>query len=381
MNADPRNFSELFGQFDGSPSRVTVKQLRLADAALMGWDDYVQRHPDATPYHRLGWLQSVEEAYGHRGLALVAHSEDELLQGVFPLSLIRYPWGRPKLSSLPFCDVGGPLADNECAYKALIAAGSQLLKDVGASTCEVRYAGASLDLQAPIADHECLPKVRMLMDLPDNSEQLFQSFKPKLRSQIRKAWKNGLVADVSTSPSAVARFYPVFAENMKRLGSPVHSLQWFLELKEAYGDRMWLGLVRNRNQNQVIAGGVVLRTGDHAAIPWASTRVAFNHLAPNMLLYWSLLAYSSDHGCRQFDFGRSTLNEGTYRFKRQWGANAHNLTWLQLQREGGRPINLNAAVAEGTRGKLRPIAEEVWRRLPLILANTLGPRIRRYITL
>ena len=379
MNADPRNFSEFFQRFDGLSSRVTVKQLRLADAALMGWDAYVQRHPDATPYHRLGWLKSVEQAYGHRGLALVAHSEDEVLQGVFPLSLIRYPWGRPKLSSLPFCDVGGPLADNECAHKALIAAGSQLLKDAGASTCEVRYAGASLASEDPSADHQCLPKVRMLLDLPDSSEQLFQSFKPKLRSQIRKAWKNGLVADVSTSASAVSRFYPVFAENMKRLGSPVHSLQWFLELKEAYGDKMWVGLVRNRNQ--VIAGGVVLRNADRAAIPWASTRMAFNHLAPNMLLYWALLAYSSDHGCRQFDFGRSTLNEGTYRFKRQWGASAHNLTWLQLHREGGPPVNLNSAVADGTGGKLRLMVEVVWRRLPLILANAVGPRIRRYITL
>jgi len=220
----------------------------------------------------------------------------------------------------------------------------------------------------------------MLCDLPESSEALFKSYKPKLRSQIRKAEKNGLRSELRTEADAVNLFYDVFAQNMRRLGSPVHSLQWFQELKAAYGEHMVIGVVF---QNDTPVGaGIVLLGGKQACIPWASTLEEFNRLAPNMLLYWTLLSHVCDLGYTQFDFGRSTLNEGTYRFKKQWGAQPYELIWTTYRNGEAIPasVELNGTRASAT-SRLRPLIENIWRRMPLPFTNWLGPKLRRYITL
>ena len=97
-----------------------------------------------------------------------------------------------------------------------------------------------------------------------------------------------------------------------------------------------------------------------------------------MMLYWSLLEYATDYGCQQFDFGRSTIGEGTFKFKKQWGAKPVELDWKTY------PEVINNAVKEGglhQSGSLRQTAENIWRKLPLPLTIQLGSRVRKYISL
>lgn len=341
------------------------------------YDIYVAGHPEATPYHSSAWLQAAESAYGHPSWLVTIHRNEQLC-GVLPLVEVKRPLGTKSLVSLPFCDLGGVLADNEEIKEWLIAEARVLAGEKRINLLEIREAGPTVEGQ-----HQSLAidtKVRMLCDLPETSEALFKRYKPKLRSQIRKAEKNGLRAEVRTDADAVGLFYQVFTQNMRRLGSPVHSVQWFQDLKAAYGDNLLVGLVFHNEQP--VAAGIVLLTDKNACIPWASTLQAFNRLAPNMLLYWSLLSHVCDSGCTRFDFGRSTIGEGTYRFKKQWGAEPHGLTWTEYR--GGK---LASAIGSGKgnnvsmTSRLRPLIEGVWRQLPLPLANWLGPKLRRYITL
>ncbi|SFR58861.1 FemAB-related protein, PEP-CTERM system-associated [Marinobacter daqiaonensis] len=345
----------------------------LREALAAGWDDYVSRHPEGTGYHRLAWLESVARAYGHRGWCVLAMTPNGNLVGVLPLCEFRIPFLGAHWVSLPFCDLGGPLASSHAASTALRAAAQGLVRERGGKGLRLRLPGPKLDEEGAAK----APKVSMLCPLPQSSDALFKSYKPKLRSQIRKAEKNGLIGEVTSSPEAIRAFYPVFAANMHRLGSPVHSLGWFLALQRAYGDQLLVGLVRL--ENQTVGAGIVLLNGQRACIPWASTLPEYNRLAPNMLLYWQLLEHVTDRGCRLFDFGRSTPDEGTYRFKKQWGAEPHELRWLDLDPDG-EPREADSQ-ASGHGGKLRAFAENTWQRLPLPLANTLGPAVRRYISL
>ncbi|WP_100639761.1 FemAB family XrtA/PEP-CTERM system-associated protein [Marinobacter salexigens] len=342
------------------------------------YNRYVADHPQATPYHKSAWLQAAESAYGHTGWLISVH-HNETLCGVLPLVEVKPPIGASSLVSLPFCDLGGVLADTAEIRQRLITEAQTLAQTNRIKTLEIREGGMALDTQNDAA----LPgntKVRMLCGLPENSEALFKSYKPKLRSQIRKAEKNGLRAELCTEANAVDLFYEVFARNMQRLGSPVHSLQWFQELKAAYGESMLIGIVFQ--DAKPVGAGIVLLGGKEACIPWASTLAEFNRLAPNMLLYWTLLSHVCDIGYTRFDFGRSTLDEGTYRFKKQWGAQPYELIWTEYP--GGKSIPQSApASANGisTASRLRPLIENIWRRLPLPFANWLGPKLRRYITL
>jgi len=352
------------------------------------YNRYVAGHPAATPYHRSAWVEATERAYGHTAWLISVH-RNERLCGVLPLVEVKPPIGTSSLVTLPFCDLGGVLADNEDIRERLIAEAMTLAKTNRIKTLEIREGGVAMNAENDATGEqnqqsiEALPgniKVRMLCDLPENSETLFKSYKPKLRSQIRKAEKNGLRAELHTEADAVNLFYDVFTQNMRKLGSPVHSLQWFQALKAAYGENMLIGVVFLADKP--VGAGIVLLGSKEACIPWASTLEEFNRLAPNMLLYWTFLSHVCDLGYTRFDFGRSTLGEGTYRFKKQWGAQPYKLIWTEYRSGEQTPISVDSSDnGVSAASRLRPFIENIWRQLPLSVTNWLGPKLRRYITL
>jgi len=160
---------------------------------------------------------------------------------------------------------------------------------------------------------------------------------------------------------------------MHLLGSPTHSVQWFHALREKYRDNLLVGRVWF--EGKIVGAGILLFSGDNVSIPWASTLRKYNRLAPNMLLYWNLLRVSCERGCRQFDFGRSTYGEGTYKFKKQWGAGPVLLDWQTWNSQG------LVAEAVARKSRARAVAETVWKKLPLTMVNVIGPRLRRHISL
>jgi len=337
------------------------------------WDNYVQNHQECTPYHLFAWQEAILSAYGHKPCYLIAES-DGILVGVLPLINLKIPLLEGKLISLPFCDLGGPLADSAEISDALKHFAKAKIK-LKTSQIEYRENG---NIVSPTDSELTGKKVRMILSLPNNSQELFSMFKSKLRSQINKANKNGLIYSIragSENNYLLNEFYQVIAENMRLLGSPVHSKKWFEKICENYRNNCIVAIVYH---NKIpVAGGIVLISGNKASIPWASTIRKYNRLSPNMLLYWSLLEYCCDHGMTEFDFGRSTLGEGTYKFKAQWGALPRLLNWQHSDQALSPDLTRN----KRSRPKLRKIAETIWCRLPLKLTVILGPQIRKFISL
>lgn len=331
------------------------------------WDNYVQQHHAHTPYHLFAWLKAIELAYCHQICYLVAKQNEQYV-GILPLVNIHTPFKGSSLCSLPFCDVGGCLADDQKIKLQLESKASELKLQYKAKCIEYRERASTTDNEPLIGK-----KVSMLLSLPATSDDLFSGFKSKLRSQIRKAEKNGLTYELGNSQEFIDKFYVVFSENMHRLGSPVHSKKWIESICGQYKQQCIIAIVKL--DNVPVAGGVVLFTDKKACIPWASTRAEYNRLSPNMMLYWALLKFVTDSGCKQFDFGRSTYNEGTYKFKKQWGAQPIPLNWRHV---GENQSELNSSVSEN---KLRIIVENIWRKLPLSVVNRIGPKLRKYITL
>lgn len=343
-------------------------KVRLAEEAdLVAWDRYATLHPETSPYHLSGWKAAIELAYGHKGHYLLAEQEDNIC-GVLPLVQMKVPFGKPHYCALPFCDVGHALADNEDIKQQLESSAIELTKH-------------HIELRDVDSNKMPSAKVRMLLALPETSDELWNGFKSKLRSQVRKAEKNGLTFAVGEGESGLKAFYQVFAKNMRELGSPVHSYAWFEALLKAYGDNLMVGLVHKGKE--VTGAGILLFAGDKVSIPWASTLREYNRLAPNMLLYWNLLRISCERNCREFDFGRSTFNEGTYKFKSQWGAAPLALDWKvwhKRQRQDAEPQAGNAQPSTA-KAKLRELIEATWRNLPLDITIKLGPALRKYISL
>jgi len=350
-------------------------EVRLADNTDQErWDHYVAQHADASPYLRFAWGHAVEAAYAHKPYYFMAQKEGEIV-GVMPLVHMKSLLGTThQLVSLPFCDLGGVLANSQDILIALFEKALSTAKSLKSSFLEVRTADSPDTMQqetlGPVQTKS--HKVRMVLDLPGTSEQIWGNFKSKLRSQIRKAEKNGCTFSWG-GLEQLDVFYRVFSMNMRDLGSPVHSKKWFAEVIKTYGKALRMALVYF--EKEIIAVGIMLTNGTQAAIPWASTLRRHNSRSPNMLLYWNFIKYAADHGFAQFDFGRSSPNEGTYNFKAQWGAVPVPLYWHFFTTQG------QTMKADLESSATRAWVAQAWRRLPLGLANCIGPVIRRQISL
>ncbi len=354
-------------------------QIRLAtDNDEKSWNIFTSKHPQGSPYHHYGWKKSVENAYGHSCYYLIAENTNKEITGVLPAVSFKLPFLKGKLCALPFCDLGAGLAIDENVKKQLIKEARNLAAEHKLSSFEYR------DSEQQIKDEEQLKllskyhKVRMLLELPETSEILMASFKSKLRSQIRKAEKNGLTVELGCTSRLVEEFYDVFTCNMRDLGSPTHSKSWFSEINKSYDNNMVISIVKY--QGQAIGAGIVLFNGEKASIPWASTKREFNRLSPNMLLYWSLLEYTTDHGYKSFDFGRSSFGEGTFKFKRQWGAKPVPLIWKTYHNSAQNDLS-ETDTNTSKKSSIRSTIETIWQKLPLVATTIIGPKLRKYISL
>ncbi|MGC4081715.1 MAG: GNAT family N-acetyltransferase [Vicinamibacterales bacterium] len=129
------------------------------------------------------------------------------------------------------------------------------------------------------------------------------------------------------------------------------------------------GCTSSGPEGKPVAAGLTFRTGGTVEVPWASSIRDYNNLCPNHLLYWSIIEAALERGCVTLDFGRSTPGEGTFKFKEQWGAQPVPLHWEYKLLHGSPVPNVSP-----TNPKYR-LMIETWKRLPLPVANLLGPHI------
>lgn len=350
--------------------------IRLAENKdKAAWDAFVSERDDATPYHRFAWREAVSKAYGHQGHYLIAE-EDGRIVGLLPLVLMRCPLLYQKVVSLPFCDVGGALASDAGIAQRLYAEALSMAKRLNAGSLEIHCRSELAALwQSGLHCTTGTDKVSMVLGLPGSSTALWNGFKSKLRSQVRKAEKNNLTFSWGEKKDR-GDFYVVFSQNMRELGSPVHARGWIDAVLDGFGQQARMGLVYH--ETKPVGAGIILCQGSQVSIPWASTLRDYNHLSPNMLLYWNFLQFAADSGYSVFDFGRSTIGEGTYKFKAQWGAGPQILYWHTVHL-GRRPVakTANTDLAKGNRERLASL----WAMLPQWAANFMGPLLRRHISL
>jgi serine/alanine adding enzyme len=340
-------------------SNLCVSMATAADRA--GWEQFVGARGDDAGYHAWDWQRVFEKAFGHRAVYLLARRGDQIA-GVLPLVAIKSRLFGNTLTSLPFLNYGGVIASDEEAADALVAAAADKARDYHCSHVELRHVSAQFP-GLPCKRH----KVSMRVPL---QTQLWEGLDRKVRNQIRKAEKSGLEVQRG-GEELVDDFYNVFARNMRDLGTPVYSRRLFVEVLRTFPERSRLHVVRWHGQ--AVAAGFTYRTERMVQLPWASSIREFNPLCPNVLLYWDALQYAQECGAAVFDMGRSTPNEGTFRFKAQWGAEPVPLHWEYSLLGGSDIPNVSPSNPKFQ------YAIALWQKLPLELTKRFGPLIVRTI--
>ena len=328
-----------------------------------GWTAYVRGRNDASGYHEWAWRNVFSTAFGYESIYFAARRDGRVV-GVLPTVLLdSWLFGR-SLISLPFLNYGGVVADDAVAERALLDAAVATARARRCRHVELRHFGQRF-AELPCKRH----KVTMTLPLGPGPA-MWDGLDRKVRNQVRKAQKSGLTYQ-SGGAELLPSFYAVFARNMRDLGTPVYSRTFFAAILSAFPDRARIHVVSHGST--LMAAGLTFQTGATVEIPWASSVRDFNHLCANPFLYWSVLDGAAARGCTTFDFGRSTPNEGTYKFKEQWGAQPVPLCWEYALVDGGELPN-----SSPTNPKFQ-LAISLWKKLPLGVATRLGPMIVRSI--
>jgi FemAB-related protein (PEP-CTERM system-associated) len=320
------------------------------------WDEFVLRAPDGTMAHRWAWLGIVSASYGHQVIPMAAF-RDEALAGVLPLVLMRSRLFGCHLVSMPYLDAGGLCtAGDRMADDALARAAIELAEDSGAHL-ELRHTAARA-IPLPASLH----KIDLVTDLAGGEDAVWARIDKARRRQVRKAGRSGLLVSLHGS-EALPAFNRIIETQMRDFGSPTHRRGFCRRIMAAFGTDARILLARDGDA--VIGAGMVLTQGDWMGVPWlAALRSTFAR-APNQMLYWEAIRYAISRGCRVFDLGRSSPGTGPYESKLQWAAEPVQLYWHRLPGD-----------EEDGDVQRWQWATQVWRHLPVPLANAIGAAVR-----
>ena len=334
-----------------------------ADYFQTAWDDYVTRHPDSTVFHLTAWKRVAEKIFGCKGRYLFVE-EDSKIRGVLPLFEVSSPLQGRSLISVPFAVYGGACADNERIASMLRAHACRLAKQEGFDFLELRD-------QQPISDRGFHTKklyYRFYTKLPNNPEELLQSFPRDTRYMIRKAQKNGLQAIVG--PQHLDAFYEIFSRSYHNLGTPVFPKGLFKAVIKEFGDKCELTTIWHNSV--AIAGVLTFRFRDWTVPYFGGSVIESRPLAANNFMYWEVMKHGLLTGARFFDFGRSKEGTGAYSFKTQWNMQVHELQYhFFLARRKTMP-NFSPANPKFS----LPIS--LWKAMPLSMTKVLGPAVVRW---
>jgi FemAB-related protein (PEP-CTERM system-associated) len=328
------------------------------------WQSLVRELRDSNIAHAPEWFTVIRTAYGHDPLYLSAEDEDGQ-RGLLPAFVVRRPFLGPVVTSMPFLDAGGPCCSSTALANFLVDRLIEQARVIGAHSVELRCT-ERLSLSCQPHEH----KVNLTLPLPADPNDLWARFDKSVRNQIRKAERAGLTIEFGGAENLPA-FYDTFVVRMRDLGSPVHGWNFLSAVVDRFGGCARVALARKGATP--VGGLVALAFKDRLVVPWAACLNEYFTLCPNMLLYWETLRRACADGFRRFDFGRSTRGSGTYRFKRQWGAQDEQLFWYTI------PLTRQTSTSWSPDGSTAGFVTNAWRRLPLSVTRRLGPRIRKYL--
>lgn len=329
------------------------------------WSEFVARSSSSSFYHDVAWKSVIERTFAHKCHYLMAFEAGTVVRGILPLVEMRSLAFGHFLVSLPFLNYGGVAAESPEAVNALCLAAVELARRTGARYVELRQA-RPVEIPWACRQH----KVALVVELPANMDRYWAGLSSRLRGKIRKAQRAGAKLSV-TGPEGLSEFYSVFARNMRDLGTPVYSRRFFETILRSFPGCSRLFLVRLNGRP--VAGALGVNKGQELELPWICSNYDHGRNYVNELLYWSALEWASGEGFKTVDLGRSTIGKGPYQFKKHWNPQERPLYWYYWTAEGAKIPELNP------QNRKYALAIRCWQRLPVPVANFLGPRIVRNI--
>jgi FemAB-related protein (PEP-CTERM system-associated) len=328
-------------------------------------DAFVLAHPDGRLFHRPRWTRAVDKGCGARAHYLLAQDGSGEVRGLLPLSEVRSPLFGNSMVSTGFGVGGGILAEDAETSQALADAAWTLAEEKGCSGLELR--GGALPEGPWRLNGDVY--ANFSADLPQGDEAILLSIKKRARAEVRRAQGFGLTFSEGTGPSELDAHYRCYSASVRNLGTPVFPRALFAAMAEEFGEDAHI-LTAWKDGKPLSSVFSFFFKG--SALPyWGGGTAEARQWRANEATYYQLMCRASRRGCTRFDFGRSKVGTGPYAFKKNWGFEPEPLVYATRTAEGAARREVNPL---NPKYRLQVAA---WRRLPLWLANVLGPPIAR----
>ena len=338
-------------------AELSVKKFSIPDAAR--WDAFVDRCPEATFFHRRQWREIIESVFRHRTHYLYAERAGDIV-GILPLAHVASRLFGSSLVSLPFCVYGGAAVSEPAAREALHRNAFDLASSLQVGHFELR----NREITEPGWVHRDL-YATFRKPLLSDAEANFEAIPSKRRNMVRRAAKAGLRVVLNDT---VDRFFPLYADNVHRHGTPPFPKQYFRALANAFGPDQEILTVLDAN-GRAVASAFLFYFRDEVIPYYVGDCVEARNLAANDFMYWEIIRHAAVRGCRTFDWSRSKKGTGSYEFKRNWGFEPQPLFYEYVLVKGKRVPEHNPL-----NPKYRLLIN-LWQKLPLPLVNCIGPHI------
>jgi FemAB-related protein (PEP-CTERM system-associated) len=349
------------------PTTLTLRTLTAADAPR--WDAFVRATPQATFFHLSAWQRILTEIFGHRTHYLYIERDDTRdILAILPLAEVKSLLFGHALTALPFCVYGGIAA---AADNNNLAAQAQAILETEADALARRLGVQHLEYRNLTPRHPDWPQQNLYVTFrkeihPDPDANLL-AIPRKQRAMVRKGIKNGLIGHLDDN---LDRFFPVYADNVLRHGTPALPKRYFERLRAEFGPDCEI-LTVTEPDGQVLSSVLTFYFRDEILPYYAGDYPRARELAANDFKYWELMRRACERGCTLFDYGRSKIGTGPWHFKKNWGCEPQPLAYeYRLYKRDNIPQN------NPMNPKYR-LFIAAWKRLPVSVANTLGPYIVR----
>lgn len=351
---------------------VQSRQVRLERCSNPStWNSFVEAN-DGPVYASWEWGDAVE-SYGHERQYLLARSGDKIVAAL-PLFYMKSRIFGSKLVSPPYAARGSIVTRDDDPTDEAIAALTEYTATM-ANKLDVEFVslrGANLGSVDRFERKNRYVTFRIpLFERPESTRE---NIKESRQRQIDQAAESGLKYEVGTSIEDLRDYYRLHLETMRGHGTPPHSFRFFRELWDGLYDKndLHLGLVRK--DGSVINGILDLSLGS-TVYQWGVVNdYEYRDLNGGSYLLWKSLERACEKGFDAYEMGRTREGSGVYMFKKSFGGEK---TWYDDYHYFPGDENVLPHPEDEKYDQIK----RVWRKLPLSVTRTVGPRVRKDICL
>ncbi len=349
-----------------APFPLSAETIAIADLRDPGEsariEGFVERM-GGTPFHRPAWLLAVERGTGQLASGLVAEKFGQLT-GWLPLTQVHSPlFGRALVSS-GFGVDGGALAPSERTALSLCRHAEEMALRRSIPTIELRGGISPSDWDIRTDSH-----CGFQADLAQDDDAQLLAIPRKQRAEVRKGLALELSVSTGNSEAERRAHYAVYSQSVRNLGTPVFPRSLFDAVLDLFGADA--DILTVHHEGKPVASVLSLYHQATVMPFWGGGTYSARHLRANEVMYFALMTHARRRGCSRFDFGRSKTGSGPYFYKKNWGFDPQPLAYANWVAPGAQKRNIDPT-SDTYSAKI-----ELWKRLPLPLANWLGPLIAK----